>query len=100
MSRINVLFTVAAFAFLIFLLQTVSGSILWLALDSSGRADGPGFGVGSSGEGKSTFIFHRHTWIDIHDWTSVALLAIIAIHLWLHRKWLYRQIRVIFGVQR
>ena len=69
---------------LLFLLQGVSGFILWLVLP---RGYG-GQGMGWDGGGEvSTFLFERHTWLDIHRWLAVALLIMIVAHLVLHWRW-------------
>ena len=89
MSRVKLLFTLVFLAFFALLVQAISGFILWLVLP---RGDGRGVGAGDS-----TFIWGRGVWLDIHKWTAVALLAIIAIHIYMHRKWIYKQIRSLFG---
>jgi len=71
--------------FLLGLCQAVSGFALWLALPS-----GQGYQGGRGAElDASTFLsWTRHNWIDLHDWTAVALLAMLIIHLILHWKWI------------
>jgi hypothetical protein len=38
---------------------------------------------------EASFIWVRDTWIDWHDWTAVALLALVILHLILHWKWIW-----------
>jgi len=94
MSKVKFLFTLVILAFVALLVQAISGFILWLALPHGG-GDGDGRGIGGGGV-ESTFIWDRHTWLDIHDWTAVALLVIIAIHISIHWKWLYHQTKSVF----
>jgi preprotein translocase subunit SecG len=94
MSKVKFLFSLVALAFVTFLIQAISGLILWLVVT---RGDGDG-GRGG-GDGGSTFIWGRGVWLDIHKWTAVALLAIIAVHIFMHRKWLWQQIKSLFGAR-
>ena len=95
MSKAKFLFILSLLAFVTFLLQAVSGLVLWKILPRGG-VDGAGGGLGRLGT-ESTFGWDRHTWLDIHDWTGVALLVIIAVHIYMHRKWLYRQAVSLFN---
>ena len=71
---------------LLALYQAVSGIVLWFVLPK-----GQGFQGGRNphytGE-EQTFIWGRDTWIEWHDWTAVALLALLILHLILHWKWI------------
>ena len=69
---------------LLFLAQATSGSVLWFVLPRS--HSGQGWGL-SRGAYDSTFIFARHTWLDIHKYLAVALLVAVIVHLTLHRQW-------------
>ena len=76
---------------LTFLFQGISGFILWLVLprgSGGGYGGGHGGGGGESG-GVSTFLFDRHTWLDIHEWAAVALLVAFAVHITLHWRWIF-----------
>ena len=67
---------------LILLFQGISGFILWFALPG-------GYGGGSGWQGtSSTFLFARHTWVDIHKWLAVALLVMFALHIATHWQWI------------
>jgi hypothetical protein len=73
-----------AIMFLLGLFQAVSGFVLWLVLPhGQGYRGGRGLELVDN-----TFIWQRDTWIDLHDWTAVALLVMIIIHLILHWKWI------------
>ncbi len=65
------------------LIEAVSGFILWFALPRGG-----GYGGRFSGGGAEFWSLSRHTWIDIHNWTAIAIVALIIIHLILHWKWI------------
>lgn len=63
------------------LIQAVSGFLLWLVIPGGHR----GFGISQiSGD----FLWSRYTWIEIHDWTAIALVVIVIIHIILHWKWI------------
>ncbi|MBM4463038.1 MAG: DUF4405 domain-containing protein [Chloroflexi bacterium] len=89
MSKTRFLFILAASAFLAMLLQAASGLVLWLMPHRGGRG-------GGGGDTGSTFIWGRQTWIDIHEWTAVVLLILIAIHIYMHWGWLLRQAKALF----
>jgi hypothetical protein len=73
------------FMLLLALMQAASGFILWLAVPGSeGYRGGRGAVLG----GQGTFLWERHTWINLHDWLAVALLVMVVIHLILHWKWI------------
>jgi hypothetical protein len=70
--------------FLLALLQAVSGFLLWLVIPG-----GQGYRGGRGVElADSTFLWSRHTWIDLHDWVAVALVVMVIVHLILHWKWI------------
>ena len=70
--------------FLAGLFETVSGFLLWLVIP------GAGFQGGRNPDyGNATFIWDRQVWIDLHDWTAVALVALVIIHLIIHWKWIW-----------
>ena len=71
------------FLFLLALFQTASGLIMWLALPS-----GQGYRGGRGSVAPDVFIWDRHTWINLHDWVAVALLALLILHLIFHWKWI------------
>lgn len=63
---------IVAFVFLV--PATISGIVLWLYL--------PG---GRSQAGQAVYLsLTRQTWIDVHLWTSIVLVVLIAGHLVLH----------------
>ena len=68
--------------FVLGLIETVSGFILWFALPKGG-----GYGGRLGGGGAEFWSLSRHTWIDIHNWAAIAIVALIIIHLILHWKW-------------
>jgi hypothetical protein len=80
--------------FLLGLIQAVSGLLLWLVIPEGGYQGGRG--IEASG---STFIWDRHTWINLHDWTAVALLVMVIIHLILHWKWIAHMTKKSVGIK-
>jgi len=89
------LYAVVAASFVVFLVEAVSGFVLWLALPN-----GSGGGRGRGGLGGETFIFDRHTWLAIHDWAAVVLVVLIAVHVAMHWKWIVRTTRSLFRGSR
>ena len=96
MSKVRMLYAVVAASFVTFLVEAVSGFVLWLVLPS-GLGGGRGRGGGFSTE---SFIFDRHTWLDIHDWAAVVLVVLIAVHVAMHWKWIMRTTRSLFRGSR
>ena len=73
-SRVN--FWLDTTIFSTFFVTAVTGLLLWLVIPG-----GPGSG--------NTILFGltRHTWLDIHQWVGLILLAGVATHLAFHWKW-------------
>jgi hypothetical protein len=68
-----------------------SSFILWFVLPRGGGAhfymcaqSGYGFG----GNYYTVFDWPRYVWIDIHNWASVILLAIVLLHIVMHWSWI------------
>ena len=76
---------------LLALFQVVSGFVLWLVLPGGG-----GYMGGRGADGGGIFLWSRDTWIDLHDWTAVALVVIVVIHVILHWGWIVRMTRSYF----
>jgi hypothetical protein len=70
---------------LLMLFQGVTGFVLWFILPGGGYRYRGGLGLEEAG---STFLFARHTWLDIHKWIAVALLVIFALHIAIHWQWI------------
>jgi hypothetical protein len=70
--------------FLAGLFQAVSGFLMWLVIPEGGYRGGRGLDIA-----EKTFIWDRHVWIDLHDWTAVALVVLVILHLILHWKWIW-----------
>ena len=71
---------------LLLLFQGIIGFILWFIVPHGGYGYRGGRGLDEAG---STFLFDRHTWIDIHDWVAVALVVMFIIHIAIHWRWIY-----------
>ena len=80
--------------FLLALFQAVSGLLLWLVIPGGGYQGGRGITTG-----EAAFIWDRQTWINLHDWTAVALLALVIIHLILHWKWIVYMTKKSLGIK-
>jgi hypothetical protein len=70
------------------LFQAVSGFVLWWVLPRGGYQGGRG----SDG----TFLWTRDSWINFHDWTAVALVIIVLVHVILHWRWIVWMTRSYF----
>ncbi len=68
-------------------LASVLSGIYFLFLPVGGYQGGrnPAFGV--------RIFFERHTWSDLHAWTSVIILALVALHVPIHWSWITRMTR-------
>jgi ABC-type dipeptide/oligopeptide/nickel transport system permease subunit len=82
-------FILALVMALLALFQAISGFVLWVVLP---RGDGYQGGRGEIG----TFLWTRNEWIDLHDWTAVALAVIVLVHIILHWGWIARMTRSYF----
>ena len=74
-TKTNFWFDLTIFA--LFLVTALTGLLLWLVL--------PG------GQGHSNVIWlglTRHSWLDLHNWFGLAMLAGVTLHLVLHWKWI------------
>lgn len=73
------------------LLVSISG-IYFLFLPVGGYQGGrnPYYGI--------RILFERHTWGDLHTWTGVLMIAVIAIHLPLHWDWIVNMSKRSFKV--
>lgn len=83
MRKASLYFYLAVTMFLLALVQGVSGFVLWLAFPSGGGAVRRGAELVFGGVTK-------HSWIDVHDWVAVALLVLVVLHIYMHRKWIAR----------
>jgi hypothetical protein len=95
MSKVRLMYAVVAASFVAFLVEAVSGFVLWLALPN-----GSGGGRGRGGFGGESFIFDRHTWLHIHDLFAVVLVLLIAVHVAMHWRWIVRTSRTLLRGNR
>lgn len=67
-------------------IETVSWFVLWLVIPRLGE----GFHGGNiSPTGTTEFMsLERHSWLNLHDWIGIALLAVVVAHIILHHKWI------------
>ena len=75
------------------MITLVSSYVTWFVLPHGiglhgGNSHCSGGGVGSTGNPEDFLGFFRCTWIDIHNWASVVLAAIIIVHILLHWGWI------------
>lgn len=74
-----------------FVLVAVSGLVIFFS-GSGGWQGGrnPGFG-------RQVLLLDRAAWRDLHDWSGIAMLAGVFLHLVLHTKWIACMTRNLFG---
>ena len=95
MKTVKANFILDALAFVAFAALASTGCILAFLLPSgSGRVVGEGSGPGSAGKTVSLLWgFTRHEWGAIHLWAAFVFLGIIALHLFLHWRWIVCMVR-------
>lgn len=71
------LWVVNVVSFIVFVLLSVTGLVNWLILPKG------------YGQGKGALISLRHFLIEVHEWTALLFIGIIAVHIVLH--WTYVQ---------
>ena len=79
-------YVVFVFLSVLGLTEAVSGFVLWLALPQGYGWHG---GRLAGSVGNTFWSLSRGTWLDIHDWVAVAIVAVIIIHLALHWSWIF-----------
>lgn len=90
MRKVTQNYVLFVLLFLLGLFQAVSGFIMWFVLPH---------GNGGSRGTASTAVFwglEKNTWITLHDWTAVALLVVVIIHISIHWKWIWRMTKSYF----
>lgn len=74
----------------------LSSYILWFVLKRGTGLHGDPFcqqfGTGSVGNYYTVLEWPRYTWIDIHNWASIALLAIVVFHIIFHWRWIVESV--------
>jgi hypothetical protein len=95
MKRSSLNFIIDSVAFAGFLLLATTGMLLAYRLPpgSGGRE---GFGDGRGESQRSIDLLWgltRHEWGDVHYWMAIALMAVLALHLFLHWNWIVCVVR-------
>jgi hypothetical protein len=95
MKRTQLNFAIDAAAFAAFLFVLSTGLLLRYQLPAgSGGLYGVGAGRGAADRQVSILWgFTRHDWGAIHYWIAGSLIAILAVHLFLHWKWIICVVR-------
>ena len=82
-----------------FLLAAVSGIVLLFA--GSGGAGADSFQGGRNPRYLSeTLLLSRHTWNDLHTWSSIIMIAGVLGHLILHWNWIVCMTRNLFAKKK
>jgi len=81
MKRTNLNFLVDAVAFAVFVFLVVTGVIMEFILPAGG------------GHSMTIWGLDRHGWGDVHFWLSVGFLASLALHVYLHWRWIVAVMR-------
>ena len=69
------------------LAEAVTGFVLWFGFPEGGTGIGRAIG---GARNLTLWGVPKYTWIDIHDWVAIALVAIVVLHVALHWKWILR----------
>ncbi len=95
MKRPQLNFVIDAAAFVAFLSLLSTGLLLRYQLPpGSGGLAGRGTGRGESSRSITLLWgWTRHDWGEFHFWIAVALIAVLAVHLFLHWKWIVCVVR-------
>ena len=85
-ARLN--FSLDTVLFLAFFVINISGLIIWLVLPSGGFQGGrnPTYGA-------TLLWLDRHGWKDLHLWASLAMIAVMVLHVVWHWSWVMCVIR-------
>lgn len=67
---------------LAFLVEAVSGFVLWLVLPHGGYQGGKNLLYGQS------FILSRSAWLSMHDWFALVMVVGVLAHIVLHWRWI------------
>jgi hypothetical protein len=94
MTKAGKYWVLALFMGVLSLVEAVTGFVLWLAFPEGGQGAGRLYGGISN---LTYWGLTKHTWIDIHDWVAVALVAIVLLHVVLHWKWIVRVAKNLTG---
>lgn len=95
MKRPQLNFVIDAAAFIAFLALLSTGLVLRYRLPpGSGRLEAQG--GGPEAEGRLIALvwgWTRHDWGDVHFWVALTLVAVLALHLFLHWRWIVCMVR-------
>jgi len=72
---------------LAFLVEVVSGFVLWAVLPHGG------YQGGRNAAYQQAFVISRDAWLSLHDWFALAMVIGVLAHLVLHWKWIVCMIR-------
>jgi hypothetical protein len=95
MKRTHVNALIDAVAFLAFLLLLSTGFILEYQLPP-GSGGLQGFGMGRGASHRMVHLlwgWTRHEWGQVHYWIALSMMAVLAVHLVLHWKWIVCTVR-------
>ncbi len=95
MKRTTLNFVIDALAFAGFVLLSATGLIERYVLPpGSGGLHGVGTGFGA-GERPVTILWGltRHQWGEIHFWIAIGLMGVLAVHLFVHWRWIVCVVR-------
>jgi hypothetical protein len=95
MKRTHVNFLVDALAFAALLVLISTGIVLEYQLPpGSGGREASGLGHGAAQRSvELLWGWSRHEWGDFHFWAAGTMLALMAVHLFLHAKWIVCVVR-------
>jgi hypothetical protein len=83
MSKAHTLFWVMWLNGVLMWFEILSGYVLWLVLPYSQGRD-------------AVFVIPRPMWSTLHMWGSIAVTALLVVHIAMHWGWIVRQVRSLF----
>jgi hypothetical protein len=82
MRKAKINLVIDAMIGLAFLVEAVSGFVLWAVLAHGGYQGGRNLLY------EGTFIFSRSAWLSLHDWFALVMVLGVLAHVVLHWKWI------------
>lgn len=85
-------FVNAVVLLILFIMDSITGFIVWIILPR-GSYD---YYMMLAGLGRTFLGLQRNIWLDIHVWIAIAILSILAIHLFLNFNWIINVMKKAF----
>jgi preprotein translocase subunit SecG len=90
MNRTALNLLIDVISFFAFLASTISGLVLWQVFPGGGYGFRGGRGLVSE---PLFWGLSHHDWLNLHNLTSLLLVALIVLHIALHWRWIRNRVR-------